>query len=114
MKDIIKKSILQLTLILAIVGQAITVQADNIEVNPGYKLELIQELTLNAENLFHNFDEMQIYVQSTEVIDKESNKKPINYFSILNVIVNDALNLGLKLITSASKTVANSGNLQVR
>ncbi len=109
-----KKLISRLALTLAIVGQAITVQADSIEVNPEYKQELMQELTLNAENLFHNSDEMQKYVQSTEVIDKESNKKPVNYFSIINVIVNDALNLGLNQKTSASVTVANSGKLQVR
>ena len=114
MKDIIKKLILQLALTLAIIGQAITVQADSVHVDPGYKQELIQDLTLNAENLFHTIDEMQKYVQSTEVIDKESNKKPISYFSIINLIVNDALNMGLNLKTSALETVANSGNLQIR
>ena len=68
-----------------------------------YKQELLQDLVINVENQFHNdIDEMQKFVQSSEVIDKESNKKPVNYFSIISVIVNDALNLGSKLKTSVS------------
>ncbi len=98
MTNIYKNSISGLALILLIFSQAIVAQADSIQVDSEFKQELLHDLTINVENQFHNsIDEMQQYIQSSEVTEKESTKQPVNYFSIINLILNDALSQGTKL-----------------
>jgi len=98
MTSIYKNSIAGLVLILLIFSQAIVAQADSVQVDPEFKQELLHDLAINVEDQFHNsINEMQQYVQSSEVTEKESTKKSVHYFSIINLIVNDALSPGTRL-----------------
>ena len=51
----------------------------------------MKDLSANVEDLFHSEIENQKHADVGEVVDKGSGNKKISYFSVINMIVNDAL-----------------------
>lgn len=97
MKFYATKLLAKVSLLLLLGVQAAAVNAEPLEVDidSAYRYELLQELSTNVEALYQ--ENKVIQTQNTSATEKEERQeqdtsgKSVSYFSILGVIISDAL-----------------------